>query len=158
MLQHFLGDDRVTRNQDLAGVLIDDVARDDAIEQVFTRHVEATQTRLLEQAHVARRDTTTDFDDGVAFLVLDLERRNVAAHTLGNQVDREAVFLHMELVRLEEHLEHLLGREIERAQQNRRRQFAAAVDAHEHAVLRIEFEIEPGTAVGNHAAVVQQLA
>ena len=157
-VQHFVGDDRVAGNQDFAGVLIDDVARDHAVEQVFTRHVEAAQTGFLQQPHVSRRNPAADFDDRFAFFVFDFERRNVAAHPLGNQVDRKTVFFDVELVRLEEHLEHLLGREIERAQQDRRRQLAATVDTHEHAVFRIEFEIEPRTAVGNHAAVVQQLS
>src|SRR3546814_956684 len=43
-----------------------------------------------------------------------------------------------------------LGR-VERQQQRRRRQLAAAVDAHVDEVLGIELEVEPGAAVGNHA-------
>jgi hypothetical protein len=43
----------------------------------------------------------------------------------------------------------LVDRVAERAQHDRDRQLAAAVDAREHAVLGIELEVEPGTAVGN---------
>ena len=46
----------------------------------------------------------------------------------------------------------------ERAQDDRHRQLAAAVDAREHAVLRVELEVEPRAAVGNDARGEQQLA
>ena len=59
---------------------------------------------------------------------------------------------------LEEQGQDLLGVVAQRAQQDRRRQLAAAVDAHEQHVLGIEFEIQPGAAVGNHAGRKQQLA
>ena len=63
-----------------------------------------------------------------------------------------------ERVLLEEHVEHLLVAVAERAQEDRDRQLAAAVDAREHAVLRVELEVEPGAAVGNDARGEQQLA
>src|SRR3546814_3114397 len=50
-----------------------------------------------------------------------------------------------------------LGR-VERQQQRRRRQLAAAVDAHVDEVLGIELEVEPGAAVGNHAGGEEVLA
>src|SRR3546814_6188289 len=50
-----------------------------------------------------------------------------------------------------------LGR-VERQQQRRRRQLAAAVDAHVDEALGIELEAEPGAAVGNHAGGEEVLA
>jgi hypothetical protein len=44
------------------------------------------------------------------------------------------------------------------AQQDGDRQFAAAVDARVHDVLGIEFEIQPGAAIGDDARREQQLA
>ena len=46
----------------------------------------------------------------------------------------------------------------QRAQQDGHRQFAAAIDTREHAVLRIELEVEPGAAIRNHARGEQHLA
>ena len=59
---------------------------------------------------------------------------------------------------LEEDAQHLLVAVAERAQQHRHRQLAAAVDAGEQRVLRVELEVQPGAAVGNHAGREQQLA
>ena len=46
----------------------------------------------------------------------------------------------------------------ERAQDDRDRQLAAAVDTREHAVFRVELEVEPRAAVRNDARGEQQLA
>ena len=55
-------------------------------------------------------------------------------------------------------VEQLLGRVAERAQQHRRVQLAAAVDADVEDVLRVELEVEPRAAVRDHAGAVEQLA
>ena len=47
---------------------------------------------------------------------------------------------------------------IQSHQERRHRQLAATVDAHEHQVLGVEFEVEPGTAVGNDACREQEFA
>ena len=54
-------------------------------------------------------------------------------------------------VGLEEHGQDLLGSITERAQQHCHRQLAAAVDAGEQQVLGIEFNIQPGAAIGDDA-------
>ena len=91
--------------------------------------------------------------------VADVARRALA----GEQVvlDRLRVLL----ARLEEDrlgvvvvVEQLLGRVAERAQQHRRVQLAAAVDAHVEDVLGVELEVEPRAAVRDHAGAVEQLA
>lgn len=64
----------------------------------------------------------------------------------------------MEDVGVIEGVEDFLGGVAERAQQYRSRQLAATVDTNEDGVLRIELEVQPGTAVGNDARGVQQLA
>src|SRR5690606_18522818 len=61
-------------------------------------------------------------------------------------------------VDLEELVEHLLVGVAQRAQQHADRQLAAAVDAGEQRVLRVELEVQPGAAVRDDAGAVQQLA
>ena len=48
-------------------------------------------------------------------------------------------------------VEQLFGRVAERAQEHRRVQLAATVDAHVEDVLRVELEVEPRAAVRDHA-------
>src|SRR5262249_8194690 len=55
-------------------------------------------------------------------------------------------------------VQQILGGEAERAQQHRRVELAAAVDADEHDVARIELEVDPRAAVGNDARGVEELA
>jgi len=106
---------------------------------------------------VARRDAAAFLDD---HLVADanLEARRLAAQALRHEREFDAVRREVEGVLLEEQVEHLLVAVAERAQQDGDRQFAAAVDAREDAVLGVELEVEPGAAVGNDARREQQLA
>ena len=53
--------------------------------------------------------------------------------------------------RIIESAENFFRRHAERAQERRDRQFTAAIDAHIDDVLGVEFEIEPGAAIRNHA-------
>ena len=55
-------------------------------------------------------------------------------------------------------VEQLFGRVAERAQQHRRVQLAAAIDADVEDVLVVELEVEPRAAVRDHAGAVEQLA
>ena len=76
----------------------------------------------------------------------------------GTSVELHALGREVEGVLLEEDVEHLLVAVAERAQQDRDRELAPAVDAREHAVLGVELEVEPGAAVGNDARGEEQLA
>ena len=64
----------------------------------------------------------------------------------------------VERVEHEELLEDVLVGEADRLQQRRHRHLAAAVDAEEQEVLRVELEVEPRAAVRNHAGREQELA
>ncbi len=55
-------------------------------------------------------------------------------------------------------VQEIFGGHPERAQQHRRREFAAPVDAHVEHVARIEFEIDPAPAIRNNSRRVEQLA
>ena len=102
------------------------------------------------------RDAAVFLDDDLA-ADLDVEARGLAAQALRHELQHDRV-AELDLVLLEEHVEDLLVRELERAQDDADRQLAAAVDADEHAVLRIELEVEPRAAIRNHARREQQLA
>ena len=97
----------------------------------------------------------------------DLARVRVADVAAGALAGEQVVLdrLGVLLVRLEEDrlgvvvvVEQLLGRVAEGAQQHRRVQLAAAVDADVEQVLGVELEVEPRAAVGDDAGAVEQLA
>ena len=103
-------------------------------------------------------NTSARFHQRLASCVLDVESGDVAAQPLRDQVHGEAILLYMEHVLVVEHVEDFLGGVVERAQDHRRRQFAAPVDAGVDQVLGIELEVEPRAPVGDHAGVVEDLA
>ena len=150
--QHLVG-----LGDDLAGVGVDHVVRQHLAVQVLARHRQLLDARILELAHVARRDAAAFLDDHLV-ADADLKGRGLAAQALRHQLHRDVVLAEVEGVLLEEGIEDLALVHAERAQDDRHRQLAAPVDAREHAVLRIELEIEPGAAVGNDARREQQLA
>lgn len=83
---------------------------------------------------------------------------DLATQALRHQLQADRLVAQVEDVGVIEGIEDLLGAVVQRTQQHRGRQLAATVDTHEHAVLGIELEVQPGAAVGNDACGVQQLA
>src|SRR5690606_34703521 len=157
-LQDFLGHQGVGREQDLAGVLVDDVTRQGIAQDEFGGHLEAAQLSLLHLADVARSDALAGSNDRLA-LGLDLEVQYLAAQTCGHQFEGVGAALVDEvLVVVVEHPQDCLGAVIQRAEENRGRELGTAVDTHVHEVLGIELNVEPGTAVRNDTGGVQQLA
>ena len=154
--QHF-GDFGVGSSQQLAGVGVDDVARQNAADDVAVRHFKLRDLGFANQLDVTRRDRLAGFDEHL-LAVDDIELRLFTLQTLGHQVPQRAVFLQRERVDFMEHRQHLLVVVAQRAHQDRRRQLAATVDADEQVVLRVEFEVQPGAAVRNDAGAIQQLA
>src|SRR5882672_7841701 len=141
---------------DLAARLVDDVVREDLAHEILDGNLELLDLRLLELADVLHRDAAVLLDERLA-ADLDVEARGLAAQALRHELERDRV-AELELVLLEEEVEDLLVRVLERAQNDAHRQLAAAVDADEHGVLRIELEVEPRAAVGDHARREQELA
>ena len=92
---------------------------------------------------MARGDTLAGFNNHPPIVINDVERRDIAAQALGDQVDRKAVLLDVEDVLGEEQVENVLGAVLERTQEDRGRQLAAAVDPDKHTVFRVELEVEP---------------
>ena len=156
-----LGQLLVALQQHFAGLLVDDVVR-----RRPCRRLPSTSTgrrsilRVLQLPDRRLGELAVLLDEDLARLrVVDVARRALAGEQL--VLDRLRVLL----ARLEEDglgrvevVEQLLGRVAERAQQHRRVQLAAAVDADVEDVLVVELEVEPRAAVRDHAGGVEQLA
>ncbi len=158
LLEQRLGDLVIGLRDDLAGLRVDHVAGDDAGDEEVFRHADERRARLLELAHVARSDALVLLDDDVAALVGDVEACDFAAQPVGHELHLRARVHQAEVVEHEEVRQDLLGVQADGLEQDRDRHLAAAVDAEVEDVLRVELEIEPGTAVGNDARAEQQLA
>ena len=107
---------------------------------------------------MARGDPLVLGGDDLAVLADDVEARHFAAQPLRHEVELGALGAQVERVEDEELLEDVLVGEADRLQQRGHRHLAAAVDAEEQEVLRVELEVEPRAAVRNHAGREQELA
>ena len=106
---------------------------------------------------MARGDAAAFLDDDL-LADANLERGGLAAQALRDDLEFDFLLRQMEHVLLEEDVEHLLFGVAESAQDDGHRQLAAPVDAREHAILRVELEVQPRAAIRNDAGGEQQLA
>ena len=118
---------------------------------------------------MTRVDPPSLLHDDVAVPVGEVEGCGLAAPAVRNQDDPELPRAQLEAVGLEEDVEDLpvvlvvglpfpvLVLLLQRPQQHGGGELAPPVDAHEHEVLRIELEVEPGAAVGDHPGGEEQL-
>ncbi len=113
---------------------------------------------LLQLAHMLGGDALVLLDDDIAALVGDVEARDLALQALGHELHLRAGVHQAELVVDEEVREDVFRRQADRLEQDRHRHLAAAIDAEEQDVLRVELEVEPRAAVRNDARREQQLA
>jgi hypothetical protein len=127
-------------------------------EHVVGRHDDALDAAVDQLAHVARRDALVLLHDDLAVLAGDVEARDLAAQALGHELELDAARAEVERVEDEELREDVLVGEADRLEQRRHRHLAAAVDAEEQEVLRVELEVEPAAAVRDHARAEQELA
>ncbi|MCY1508640.1 hypothetical protein D9M68_429550 [compost metagenome] len=158
LLQQRFGQFVVGLGQDFAGVGVDDVAGDDAADQEVFRHADVRGAALLEFTRVARGDALVLGDHDLARLVGDVEARDFAAQALGDELHLRAAVHQAEVVVHEEVREDRFRVQADGLQQDRDRHLAATVHAEVQHVLRVELEVQPRTAVGNHAGREQQLA
>ncbi|MNQ40213.1 hypothetical protein D3C85_538590 [compost metagenome] len=148
----------VALGDDFAGGRMHDSLGQGATEDVVQRNFQFLDPGLFQLIDVARGDSATLLDDDLASLVLDVEASDLATQALRHQLKAQRLILQVENVGVIEGIEDLLGAIVQRTQQHGRRQLAATVDTHEHGILRVELEVQPGAAVGNDAGGVQQLA
>ena len=158
LLQQHLGQLVVGLGHDLAGVRVDHVARHDAANEEVLRYGDHARAGLLELTQVAHGDALVLLHHHRAGLVGDVKARDLAAQTLGHKLHLRAGFHQLEVVVDEEVAEDGLGLQADGLEQDRHRHLAPAVHAEIQDVLRIELEVQPGTAVGDDARREQQLA
>ncbi|MND97655.1 hypothetical protein D3C80_899800 [compost metagenome] len=156
--QHVGGQLGVALGNDLAGGRMHDGLGRGAAKDVVHRDFQFLDAGFFQLVDVAGSDTTALLHDHLAVLVLDVEHGDLAAQTLRYQFQVQAFALHVEDVGGVEGVQHFFSGVVQCAQQDGGRQLAATVDTHEHAVLRVELEVQPGTAVRDDASGVQQLA
>jgi len=146
---------------DRAGFLVDDVLGDVAADDRVERHEQLLDLALVDDfLHRARGNLLASLEDDLAGLGIDqVHGRTGAAHALGEEPgDPALVLLQLEVDGLVIGIHDAFLVHAEGVEQGRHRQFAAAVDAGEDNVFRVELEIEPGAAVGDDAAGEEQLA
>ena len=158
VMQQRLGDFIVGVGDDFAAVLVHDIGRNHAADQELFGYGQLVYAGLLHFADMAHGDALVLGYDDLAGFADDIETRHIAAQTLGHHLELDAFLAQVEYIGLEEHLEHVFVAIAERTQQDGDRHLAAAVDTEIHVVLRVEFKIQPGTAIRNDARGEQQLA
>ena len=156
--QQLSGQLGVAFSQDLAGGRVHDSLGGGAAQDVLHRNVQLLDAGFFKLVDVARGDTAALLNDDLSAAVMDIHDRNFTTQTLRYQFQAEFFAGNVEHVGGVEGVEDFFGAVAQCAQQYRSRQFAATVDTHEHAVLRVELEVQPGTAVRNDPGGVQQLA
>jgi len=156
---HLLGDFIAGFAVDLARLHIDDVFGKITGNQLGIGNQKFLETFRRQLVYEARCDLAAGFDNHIAGLGVDqIARRLHAAQPVGHEGHPPALFRLLEHDRIVEDVEDFLVIMPERIEKCRYRQFAPTVDTNEHDVLGVEFEIEPGTAIGNDARGEQQLS
>src|SRR5690606_39397826 len=107
---------------------------------------------------VLGRDALVLFNDDGTVTPGNIEARYFALPAFRNELQHAAFGQDFDLVEIEEGGQDGFRRHADCLQQDRHRHLAATVHTEEQNVLRVEFEIQPGAAVGNHACGEQQLA
>ena len=82
-------------------------------------------------------------DNDLARFVEDVKFRHLAAQAVNPAVEKNAFLAEFKVVKFKKGLENLLMRHANCLEQNGHGHFAAAVDAEEQDVFRVELEIEP---------------
>ena len=148
----------VDLEDDLAGLLVDDVVRRDLADELLGVDRQAIDLRLLQLLDRGLGELGVLLDDDFA-ADLDVARGALA----GEEVVLDALRVLAAL--LEEHrlgvvevVEQVLRRVAERAEEHRRVHLPAAVDADVDDVLGVELEVEPRAAVRDDARAVEELA
>ena len=138
--------------------LVDDIVRQHTADDEFRRYGPFLDACRIQFADVLGGDALVLGDDDVVVLATDVEARDFAAQTLGHQLELDTLAVDVERILAEECVQNGFGRIAQRLEQDTDRHLATAVDTEEQDVLGVEFEIQPGAAIGNHARREQQLA
>src|SRR5690606_16562519 len=142
----------------LTGFLRADVDAAMLADHVLRRDEQLLQPLFRQLAGQARRDLRAGLDHDLAGLGVDQVTVDAqAAHALGIVIRAPALLVALVDHLLVEGIEDLFLGQAQREEQRRDRQLAAAVDADMDNVLGIELEVEPRTAIGDHAGGIEIL-
>src|SRR5476651_601269 len=158
-LQRLLGDFLAGFGVDFTGLRIDEVFGKVVADQFLIRQPQRLEALFLELAGGANGQFLAGFEHHLAAVGIDqVVDGRVAAETGGVERHAPAILGPLVADLLVEGGQDGFAVETEREHQRGHRNLAAAVDAREHDVLGVEFDIEPGAAIGNDARGKQQLA
>ena len=144
---------------DLAGLVVDQVERAVAAEDLLGRDQQRLQPVGLRLAGEARGDLGAEREGDFAGLgVDDVEARLRAAPLLGLERHDPAALPANPCHAAIEFVEDFLAVVVQRVQQRRDRQLALAVDTDVDDVLGVEFEVEPAAAIRDDPGGEQELA
>ena len=145
--------------EDLAGLVVDDVLGEVAAEQVLVGRLDRLQALVGKLLGLAGGDLLALLDhDFAAVGVNEVVDGLEALEPVDRERNAPVVLRALVGDLVVEGRQDLLAVHAERHQQARHRDLAAAVDAGVHDVLRVELDVEPGAAIGDHAGGEQQLA
>ena len=154
-----LSDVIVAVEEDLAGHLVDDILGGDLPHEILDLEGQTLDPRLAHALDVPLGELAPLLDEDVVSLgVADVLRRSLTAEQV--EVDRphDRLALEEDLLAVVVVVEQALGRVAEGAQEHGRVELASAIDADEEQVLVVELEVEPRSAVRDHAGVEELLA
>ena len=143
---------------DLAGLLVDDVVRRDPADHLLEHDRDFLDRSGLEIAQGGTRQLAPFLDDDLTVRAANVAARAVAGKLIGLEDLGQLLAVEKDRVLAVEVIEQVLGRHAEGAQQHRRVELATAVDADEEDVARVELEVDPRTAIRDDARRIQQLA
>ena len=146
----------VRRADQFASRFIDIVFSRHFARDIFNRHFDMLDIVFFQLTDMASRDATAFLN--VHFAVgFDIEGGGFTAQTLRNQLHLQFVVANFKDHFFEEQVKDLLSGVIQRAQDDGSRQLTTTVDTNEQVVFRVEFEVQPGTAVRDDTCVIQNL-
>ena len=151
--RHFI----VAIGNDFTRFFIDDVLGKHAAEHIFIGNVDRRHAGLRQITDMLGSNALVCGDEFLA-VMNDRETDSLPLQTIGNEGQRGALRLDRNAVEAEEARKNVFRRKAEGLKQNRTGHLAAAVNAEIKTILGVKLEVEPRTAVGNHAGREEQLA
>ena len=117
--------------------------RDYATDYIVLRDRDLGHVRFLHFTHMPLGNTLVLGDDQLAGLGGEIEPCNLAAQTLGDQLEVNLRLGQAEAIEDEELAQNLLGRVTQRFKQDRDRHLATTVNAEIEVILRVVSSHEP---------------
>ncbi len=157
-LHLLFGDLLVHAEEDLAGLLVDDVLGADLAEHLGLVDRQALEASGLELADRGAGELPVPPHDDVG-VDLDVAGRALAGEQVVlDRLGELAASLEVEGLGVVVEVEQVVGRVTQGLEEHGRVHLPAAVDADVEQVLRVELEVQPGAAVGDDPRLVEELA